>query len=178
VISVITINPLPAPIVGDSLVCSGKYDTLSDAGGGTWSTADQSVAFIDTFTGILRGNALGATPIIYTLPTGCKTSKLITVDACHVAVEQIPAGKEIMVSPNPGKGDFFISGSLTSAADVDVCITVTNMLGQIVYKNKAIAHGGDISEHIQLPGNSVSGMYILSLQSEVENRTFRIVVEQ
>ena len=178
VVSVITINPLPSPIVGDTFICTGKYDTLSDAGGGTWAADNETVVYIDSATGVARGHALGSAFIIYTLPTGCKTKKMVTVDACHVGVPQVATGSDITVLPNPGKGDFFIEGSLATAGDAEVSLAITNMLGQVVYKNKIIARNGSINEHIHLENNLANGMYILNLLSGNESRAFHIMVQQ
>ncbi len=176
--SEITINPLPSPIVGDSMICTGLYDTLTDVGGGTWSTGNETVVYVDSATGIARGHALGSAYIIYTLPTGCKTMKLVTVEACNVGVQQVTTGGDIIISPNPAKGDFMITGSLGTSGDEDVSLTLTNILGQVVYKNKVIVHNGDINEHVQLGSNLANGTYLLTLLSGSEYKTFHIVIQQ
>jgi len=51
-VKTMTINPLPAAISGDPRVCVTNSTTLSDAGGGTWSSATTSVATIGSTTGI------------------------------------------------------------------------------------------------------------------------------
>ncbi len=87
-------------------------------------------------------------------------------------------GSDIRVMPNPNKGTFTIKGSLGTAADADVTIEITNMLGQVVYNNKVTAAQGNINERIQLNNNMASGMYILNLRSGNDNTVFHIVIEQ
>jgi len=177
--SVITINPLPSPIVGDSFVCAGFYDTLSDVGGGLWKSGDETFLHVDTATGIVRGHAVGSAYIIYTLPTGCKTTKLITVGGCNEAVSQVATGNDLSISPNPNKGDFLITGSLgITGGDVNVSLVITNMLGQVVYKNSAIARNGNLNEHVQLANNIANGMYLLTVRSGSEYKAFHIVIQQ
>ena len=84
--AIITVNPLPSPISGTLSVCLGLTTTLSDAGGGTWSSADPGIASIGSATGIVTGNNPGTTTITYTLPTGCIITAVVTVDALPSAV--------------------------------------------------------------------------------------------
>ncbi|MCW3123742.1 MAG: surface protein [Flavipsychrobacter sp.] len=80
--TVITIDPLPGPILGASGVCAGSTITLSDAGGGTWSSSNILVATIGSLTGVVTGVPLskGTATITYTLPgTGCITTTVISV---------------------------------------------------------------------------------------------------
>ncbi len=78
--TVVTVNPLPAAISGSSVVCVLANDSLSDAGGGTWTSADLTIATVGSSTGIVTGVSAGTTSITYTLPTGCITSMPVTVN--------------------------------------------------------------------------------------------------
>ena len=76
----VIVNPLPLTITGLSSVCAGSAITLSDATtGGKWSSGS-SLAGVGTSSGIVTGLAAGTVSIYYTLPTGCYTSSLITVN--------------------------------------------------------------------------------------------------
>jgi trimeric autotransporter adhesin len=77
----VTVNPVPAAISGSSSMCLGDTITLSSAtSGGSWSSTSAGVAPIDSATGIVVGNAGGASTISYSLPTGCVTTFAITVN--------------------------------------------------------------------------------------------------
>ena len=79
--AIVTVNPLPFGIMGTAYVCSGSSVTLSDASaGGTWSSMDGTIASIASGTGVATGVLAGTTTIIYTLPTSCITSQVITVN--------------------------------------------------------------------------------------------------
>ena len=68
--TVITVDPLPAPINGVLSECAGTASTLTDAiSGGTWSSSTIPVATIDSNTGLLIGISSGTTVITY--KTGC-----------------------------------------------------------------------------------------------------------
>jgi len=77
---IVTVNPLPSGISGALVVCNGFTITLSSAtAGGTWSIAPTTVASIDT-AGVVTGNSAGTAIVTYTLPTGCVTTAIITVN--------------------------------------------------------------------------------------------------
>ncbi len=78
-VAAVTVNPLPAAISGPTLVCVGTTISLTDAGGGIWSSSNALIATVGSSTGIVTGNAVGTAIISYTLPTGCFTTLTVTV---------------------------------------------------------------------------------------------------
>jgi len=96
-----------------------------------------------------------------------------------VSVIQVAAGiANINVVPNPNKGEFTVKGDLGVAADVDVTMELTNMLGQVVYKGNTVAKGGTLDEHIKLSNTLANGMYLLNVHSDAASKVFHVVVEQ
>ncbi len=83
----ITVNPLPGPISGPSTVCNGSCFTLTEGStGGTWSSlTGYSIATVGAATGIVCGLTSGVVTIAYVLPTGCYTSKPVTVNSLPTA---------------------------------------------------------------------------------------------
>ncbi len=78
----VAINPPPAPITGSNHVCTGANTTLADTNaGGKWVSSNPAVSAIDSLTGIMSGISIGNDTIVYTLPTGCATQTLITVNS-------------------------------------------------------------------------------------------------
>jgi hypothetical protein len=59
-----------------------------------------------------------------------------------VGVAHVAGASDIMLVPNPNKGDFVVKGSLASKANEEVTIEVTNILGQTVYTGKLTAKNG------------------------------------
>ena len=87
---VATVNPLPAPITGNLVVCQGSTTSLSDATpGGTWSSSNTSVATIDAF-GVVTGVTGGTSIITYTLGTGCIITAIVTVNPLPSAISGNP----------------------------------------------------------------------------------------
>jgi trimeric autotransporter adhesin len=76
----LTVNPLPSSISGSASVCRGYTTTLSDGGGGIWSSGNPAVASIGSISGVVMGNSVGNADITYTLPGGCAISTVVTVN--------------------------------------------------------------------------------------------------
>ncbi len=73
------INAVPAPITGPSSVCTGGYETLSDATAGGYWSATNSNTNANFSTGAVLGVTAGTDTIIYTLSSGCKATAAISV---------------------------------------------------------------------------------------------------
>jgi trimeric autotransporter adhesin len=77
----VVVNPLPAPIFGVLNVCAGLTTQLTNTtSGGTWSSSLPAIATI-TSTGMVIGNTAGSTIISYTLPTTCRSTASLVVNA-------------------------------------------------------------------------------------------------
>ena len=71
---VVTVNPLPGPILGTLTACTGNNSVLSDAiPGGTWMSTTTPVATIDPASGLVSALDPGTTLIIYTNGCGADT---------------------------------------------------------------------------------------------------------
>jgi len=96
----------------------------------------------------------------------------------NTGVSQLNTASDIRVMPNPNKGAFTVKGSLGTTLDEEVTLEITNMLGQVVYKNKVMAQGGMINEQVQLSNTLANGMYLLNVRSGSETSVFHFVIEQ
>lgn len=81
--TVVSINPIPAPIGGPASVCVGQTVTLINSiSGGTWASSAPSIASVGSTTGNVTGVAGGlSTNITYTLAFGCRTTKVLSVNS-------------------------------------------------------------------------------------------------
>ncbi len=84
---------------------------------------------------------------------------------------------DVKLIPNPNNGIFNLKGTTGAVGNQDVNIEVTDMLGQVVFKESVIARNGEIDEHIQL-NNLANGMYILNMHVGAGNKVFHMVIEQ
>ncbi|MES2702353.1 MAG: Ig-like domain-containing protein [Bacteroidota bacterium] len=80
--TVVTVNPQPADVVGNTTLCTGLTYALTDATtGGTWSSSNATVASINSTTGMVTGAAVGTATVSYTLTsTGCRKTQVVTVN--------------------------------------------------------------------------------------------------
>lgn len=83
----ISVNAAPATIGGQTSTCIGVATTLTnDTTGGVWASSDVAVATVGAATGIVSGVALGTATISYTLPSGCRSEVVFTVNAVPAAI--------------------------------------------------------------------------------------------
>lgn len=92
------------------------------------------------------------------------------------AVKSINDKEWFSILPNPNKGTFTINGSL-GIHEASVSLEITDMLGQVVYRKDVSVKGASVNEQVQLPDTTPTGMYLLNVRSEHENKVFRIAVE-
>ncbi len=85
--TIVTVNPLPFAITGNTGLCTGTSSPLTDASfGGTWSSSNGAVATIGSNTGIVIGVGFGTSTITFALPTGCITTTTVTVNSTPTAI--------------------------------------------------------------------------------------------
>ena len=106
------------------------------------------------------------------------TFNSVIISVYPAGITQVTHASDIKLIPNPNKSEFMIRGTLGSQADEEVSVEITNMIGQVIYRNKIMAQNGVVNERIQLNSTLANGMYLLSLKSVNGNNVFRFVIEQ
>ena len=110
-------------------------------------------------------------------PCGYASFNAVKITILYEGVQQVSQGSSsIRLMPNPNKGQFTIKGSLAAKGDEDVAVEITDMLGQVVYKNTIKATGGNINEPVSLNSDLANGMYLLNLHSGNENIVLHFVI--
>lgn len=129
--SIATVNPLPAAITGLSVLCQGTTATLTDATpGGTWASSTSAVATIGVTSGGITATSAGTTTITYTLPTGCNSTKDLTVNPLPAAITgpaSVCKGSTITLSSTSGGGTW--SSSVLSVANVNEATGIVTGMG-------------------------------------------------
>jgi uncharacterized protein YjdB len=189
----VTVKPIPAAIAGTFSVCATLTTTLtSGTGGGLWSSTSTSVATVGSVvssgTGLVTGVSTGTTTISYTLSNGCARTAVVTVNSCiRPAGEDTKPGDQLVtlegvdvrIYPNPNNGSFTLKGTLPSATDNEgLFVEVTDILGQVIYKDKLTTQDGRIEQPIALQRTVANGMYMLTVRSANEKKVFHFVIEQ
>jgi uncharacterized protein YjdB len=129
---VVTVNAAPTAIIGATGVCVGGTTTLTDTtAGGTWSSSNTAVATIDGTTGVVSGIATGTSLISYTLGTGCRTTRVLSVVAVPAAITgtaTLCAGSVTTLSSTTGGGTWS-SSDITAATTGTATGTSTTVSG-------------------------------------------------
>jgi hypothetical protein len=92
-------------------------------------------------------------------------------------VTTINGNSGFLLEPNPNKGVFTISGSVSNTAQT-VNISVSDMLGQTVYKESFLPGSTRISHQVQLPNALANGSYIVAVTSGSDQVIFHIVINK
>jgi uncharacterized protein YjdB len=137
--TIITVQPLPSAIMGDTVICVGGVDTFSSVpAGGTWSVSVPFFATIGTTSGVFSAWNAGTTRVTYTTAAGCKTSRVITVNQAPGTItgsytvcegstsmlsNSVPFG--VWSSSNPSVGIINTSGVVAGVAPGTSSVTYT-----------------------------------------------------
>ena len=119
-----------------------------------------TVTCIATATGICGGATSRASAVITVMPAG---------------VKQISGYEGVSIVPNPNNGVFTISGMLNTPDAQE--ITISNMLGQVIYRDHAEVVNGKIAKEVRLDQSLPRGVYMLLLSSQGGSRVYHFSVD-
>ncbi len=169
---VISVTPAPHGHGGTLTVPAGSSASIAtEAFDGEWTSTDDGIATVDA-SGAVTGIAPGNVNVVHTVIAG-DGQVSTTITEVQITAVPLQAG----LSPNPNRGTFTIKGKVGTGKDAEVTYEITNMLGQLIYNNKTVANSGIINNEIHLTGLFANGMYILTLRSGNERKTFQFVIE-
>lgn len=120
------ITILSAIASGGGAMCPGSSITLSNIGTGTWSSADVSIATVDSASGIVTGATPGTVMISYILPAGCFATVMVTVNSVPAPIVVPPGicgGTTDTVTDSTSGGIWSISSGFTA--------TINSMTGLV-----------------------------------------------
>ncbi len=174
------------------IVLPGSFATFTStitSGGGTYPTYQwtrNGASITGATNSTFSTNVLYDGDVICCIVTnndpcsGSTTFNCINITVgTNVGVNEVnPVISDVTVSPNPNHGAFTIKGALGISSDELVNMEITDMLGQVVYSNKATARAGQLNESILLNGSIANGMYMLSVKSDHVSKVFHFVIEQ
>ena len=135
-----TINPVPTGILGTATICANTFTVLTDAsGGGTWSSADPTIASIGAGSGVMTGVSPGVVEIDYAYSTGCMSARSVTINVAPSVITGttvVCSGLTTSLSDSVSGGIW--SSSSTTIANVSSAGTVTGATAGIVNITYAI----------------------------------------
>ncbi|MCF8449059.1 MAG: T9SS type A sorting domain-containing protein [Taibaiella sp.] len=112
----VTVNSLPNNINGTAILCSGNTTALTNAtSGGTWSSSTPAIATIGT-SGIVSGVSAGTSTISYTLSTGCRATRIVTVNTTPAVI----TGTGIMCAGNTTSLSSATPGGVWSSTNTSI----------------------------------------------------------
>lgn len=83
----LTVDISPLAVTGTDSLCVGLTTLFSDATfGGTWSSSDVGVAFVNPLSGVITGTGAGTAIITYNMPGSCISTRSVTVNPLPAAI--------------------------------------------------------------------------------------------
>jgi hypothetical protein len=103
----------------------------------------------------------------------------VSVRVIPVGVQQFSSnGNNFSLVPNPNKGEFTIEGSLKNQSAEDINIVITDMLGQVVYKETVNTLNGKLNTHIVLAPSVANGSYLVNITSGKDYVAYHVVINR
>ena len=144
----VTINPSPSAITGVKTVCAGATTSLTDAGGGTWSNSDLTIATAGSATGIIGGIAAGTASITYTLATGCINTTIITVNPVPAAIS---GSASMCIGNSTSISDVTAGGTWSSNNTGIATIATTGIVTGVAAGNTTISYALPSGCYVTIP---------------------------
>ncbi len=169
-----------ATFVIHDIVPSTTYQWQENTGSGFVNltpTAPYSGVFTPTLTispvtTAMSGNRYRCVPVSAACPSDTSGAGKLVVQTPSCILHTRPINN-IDIVPNPNKGTFNITGSLSD--DGEVTIEITSLLGQAVYSEKTTPQNGLLNRQIDLKGIS-NGMYFLKIRSEKMSKSIKVLI--
>ena len=194
-VAVMTVAPMVVPHVDivpkpNFFVLAGQNDTLTtivtNAGPDPtyqWEINGTPVFGATSATFISQFHDYDSVTCIVTSSGYCEgisTFDWVYVTVIPLSVQQSAAGTvDVRLIPNPNNGTFIIRGNTgVTGIDEEVSLEITDMMGQVVYRNNVMVKDGKINEQVKLTNTLSNGMYLLNLHSGNDNKVFHFVIEQ
>jgi hypothetical protein len=80
-------------------------------------------------------------------------------------INDLQNASDLQIVPNPNTGVFTVKGSIRSANENEVSLEITNMTGQIVYKEIVPVQNGMLNKQIAPGSNLPNGVYLLHVNT-------------
>ncbi len=112
-------------------------------------------------------------------PCGYTSFNDVKLHVVPVGITQYTGdARQILLVPNPNKGQFTLEGSFEVAVDRAIFIEIADILGQVVFKRETVTKSGLLDEKIQLDKNFANGVYLLNIVSGTGRSTIHFVIEK
>ena len=180
VVKPMEVNALPdaGTLTGRDSVCVNRLTIIhSSAPSGTWSSDNTAVAVVGIFNGVVSGISPGTCNIEYMSNSFCgfeiasHPMRVVSAEACTagVAEDKSAVATALSVYPNPNSGSFAVM--LSAPVSEAIAITVTDMLGRVVYHTN-----GYTNSESAISCSAPQGVYLVTVATGTGKYMAKVVV--
>ncbi|PQJ12553.1 hypothetical protein CJD36_002055 [Flavipsychrobacter stenotrophus] len=116
--------------------------------------------------------------IVNASPCGGNATNGVVVHVTNGVDNVTTVAVNVNLMPNPNNGTFSVKGTLAGSNDQEVTMEITNMIGQVVYRQNVIVRNGEVNELIQLDGIVANGAYLLNFRSGADTKQFHFILNR
>ena len=102
----------------------------------------------------------------------------VTMNIGVNGVMNVNTNSNFTLAPNPNKGEFIITGTLSNSSDDRIFVKIVDILGQTIYSSIVHANSGQVNEHIVLPSTVANGMYLVNITSGENKEVYHVSVDR
>ena len=102
----------------------------------------------------------------------------VTMNIGVNGVMNVNSNSNFTLAPNPNKGEFTITGTLSNSSDDRIFVKIVDILGQTIYSSTVHANQGLVNEHIVLPTSVANGMYLVNITSGENKEVYHVSVDR
>lgn len=158
-------------------IVAGGNVALTASGGSTYSWSPATGLSSTTGATVTASPSVTTTYTVTATDAGgnCTGQETVTVTVTPVSVEESLLGNtSLQVYPNPNSGTFQLEFNQLDRKNMT--IEVTNMIGQVIYKENLSSFSGDYKNTINL-NSAGKGIYILRITDGANGIARKVVVE-
>ena len=133
----LTVNPLPTAITNTSICNPFPSFMTSTPSGGSWTSANPSIASVVIGTGLATGVTAGVTTVTYTLPTGCQMTASVTVNNAPAAIS---GSSNVCVGTSTPLFETTTGGTWSSSNTLVATVSGTGILSGVASGNATITY--------------------------------------
>ena len=106
---------------------------------------------------------------------GYSSFNSVTMTVAATGIQQLAGASGIIVTPNPNNGIFTIRGNLSNGYNGKTVIEITNIFGQVIYRNDFPENNTLLNQGVQIDFSDIpAGLYFAKINGSSVQKFVKI----